>query len=45
MLKAIKDDFEKGFFDSLYSKIEAEIASDYMGQAERLLGEGRPRKI
>ena len=44
-LKAIKSDLESGFFDSLDSQIEAEIASDYMGQAEQLLGEGQTGKF
>ncbi|MEO6996357.1 MAG: DUF4145 domain-containing protein [Lacunisphaera sp.] len=44
-LKAIKNDLESGFFDSLSIQIEAEIASDYMGQAEQLLGEGQTGKF
>jgi len=44
-LKAVKSDLESGFFDSLGSQIEAEIASDYMGQAEQLLGEGQTGKF
>lgn len=43
-LKAIRDDFANGFFDDLRERIEAEIASDYMGQAERLLDEGQSGK-
>ncbi len=39
-LKAIKDDFENGFLANLSMQIEAEIAADYMGQAEQLLNEG-----
>lgn len=38
-LKAIKDDFENGFLSNLSRQIEAEIAADYMGQAEKLLDE------
>lgn len=38
-LKAIKDDFENGFLANLSMQIEAEIAADYMGQAEKLLDE------
>jgi len=38
-LKAIKYDFENGFLDNLSMQIEAEIAADYMGQAEQLLDE------
>jgi hypothetical protein len=41
ILKAIKDDYEKGFLGDLSLQIEAEIAADYMGQAEKLLTEGR----
>ena len=44
-LKAVKNDLENGFIDGLASQIEAEIASDYMGQAEQLLGEGQSGKF
>lgn len=44
-LKAVKNDLESGFLDDLASKIEAEIAADYMGQAEQLLGEGQTGKF
>lgn len=44
VLKAIRDDFVHGFLDDLAEQIEAEIASDYMGQAERLLSEGQSGK-
>lgn len=44
MLKAAKDDLGQGFFDSLSGQIEAELASDYMGQAEGLLREGQSGK-
>jgi uncharacterized protein with HEPN domain len=40
-LKAIKSDLESGFLEKVASHIEAEIAADYMGQAEHLLGEGQ----
>jgi hypothetical protein len=40
-LRAIKDDLVNGFLDSLASKIEAEIAADYMGQAEELIAKGQ----
>jgi len=43
-VRAIKDDFERGFLDDLLLQIEAEIASDYMGQAENLLTEGSSGK-
>jgi len=45
LLRGIKDDFEAGFLDQLSSLIEAEIAADYMGQAERLLTDGKPGKF
>jgi hypothetical protein len=44
VLEAIKDDFEKGFLGDLTLEIEAEIAADYMGQAEQLLKEGQSGK-
>jgi len=44
LLKAIKDDLQQGLLDSLSSQIEAEIASDYMAQAEQLLSEGQTGK-
>lgn len=40
-LKGIRDDFVNGFLDDLGERIEAEIAADYMGQAEQLLCEGQ----
>lgn len=45
MLKAIKDDFEQGMFIDLAAQIEAELAADYLGQAEYLLGEGKSGKF
>lgn len=44
-LKAVKDDLDHGFLDGLASQIEAEISSDYMGQAEQLLCEGQSGKF
>ena len=44
MLTAIKEDLEQGFLNSLSTQIEAEIAADYMGQAEGLLMEGASGK-
>ncbi|ACK73947.1 conserved hypothetical protein (plasmid) [Gloeothece citriformis PCC 7424] len=41
ILKALKEDFEKGYLDDLEIKIEAEMAADYMGQAEKLMTEGQ----
>jgi hypothetical protein len=40
-LRALKDDLDKGFLDSMARHIEAEIAADYMGQAEALMAEGK----
>jgi hypothetical protein len=39
-IKGLKVDYEAGMFDSLREMIEANVVSDYMGQAEQLLGEG-----
>ena len=41
-VKALKSDYEAGMFESLTDVIEANVVSDYMGQAELLLGEGIP---
>ncbi len=41
-IKAFKADYEAGVLDALADVIEADIISDYMGQAEQLLGEGIP---
>lgn len=40
VLLGLKSDYESGFLDSLSEMIEANVASDYMGQAEELLAEG-----
>ena len=40
VLRAVQDDLEQGFLDPLFTRIEAELAADYMGQAEALLKEG-----
>lgn len=45
LLTAIKDDLEQGFLDILSGQIEAEVAADYMGQAEGLLTEGASGKF
>jgi len=44
ILKGFKVDFERGFLDDISAAIEAEIAADYMGQAESLLREGQTGK-
>jgi hypothetical protein len=43
-LKAIRDDLDRGFLGDISTQIEAEIAADYMGQAEGLLKEGQSGK-
>jgi hypothetical protein len=40
-LIGLREDFEQGFLSDLALQIEAEIAADYMGQAEQLLAEGQ----
>ncbi len=45
LLRGIKDDLEKGFLDDMAAAIEAEIACDYMGQAEQLLADGHRGKF
>ena len=42
ILEAFKDDLEQGFLDDFLLKVEAEVAADYMGQADALLKEGQP---
>lgn len=39
-LRAIKDDFEQGLFDDAWLLIRAEVAGDYLAQAELLFAEG-----
>ena len=41
ILEAFRDDLEKGFLDDFLLKVEAEVAADYMGQADGLLKEGQ----
>jgi hypothetical protein len=43
-LRGIRDDFWKGFLNDLALLVEAELASDYMSQAEQLLAEGQSGK-
>ena len=45
MLKGLRDDFEHGFLDDLEGRIGAEMAADYMGQAEQLLTDGQSGKF
>ena len=44
-LRGLKDDYELGMLNYLYEKIEADIAADYLGQAEQLLQEGQRGKF
>jgi hypothetical protein len=45
ILEALREDLEKGFLDELVLRVEAEVAANYMSQAEALLGEGVPGKF
>jgi hypothetical protein len=40
ILSGLKEDYEAGMLKSLHEHIEANVSSDYMAQAEQLLGEG-----
>ncbi|MRG90313.1 DUF4145 domain-containing protein [Polyangium spumosum] len=40
----LSDDYDNGLLDSMFARMEAEIAADYLGQAEALLKEGQPGK-
>lgn len=42
ILEGFREDLEKGFLHEFLLKVEAEVAADYMGQAEMLLREGQP---
>ena len=44
-MEALREDLEKGFLDELVLRVEAEVAANYMSQAEDLLGEGVPGKF
>ncbi|MHC4662844.1 MAG: DUF4145 domain-containing protein [Planctomycetota bacterium] len=43
-LRAIKEEYEKGFLDDMSVQVEAAVISNLMGQAEELLNEGQPEK-
>jgi hypothetical protein len=43
-LKSLKDEYEKGFLDYWHNLVIAELASDYMSQAQQLLKEGQQGK-
>lgn len=45
VLRGLREDLERGFLDDLLLRVEAEVAADYMGQAEGLLSEGQPGKF
>ena len=40
LLLALKDDLKLGLLDRLVVRVQAEVAADYLGMAEALLGEG-----
>jgi len=44
-LKALKEDFRRGFLGDLLLQVESELVADYMGQAENLLKEGQLGKF
>jgi len=44
-LKAIREDFEHGFLGDLMIQVEAEVAANYLEQAEHLLTEGSSGKF
>jgi len=44
-LRGVRDDFSKGFLADLSAQIEAEMASDYLGQAAELLDENHDGKF
>ncbi|MEO8606669.1 MAG: DUF4145 domain-containing protein [Chloroflexota bacterium] len=44
IILGLKDDYESGMLDGLVEMIEANVAADYLGQAEQLLKEGQPGK-
>jgi len=45
ILRSLREDFAKGFLVDLKILVEAEIASDYMGQATSLITEGQSGKF
>ena len=45
ILTGLKSDYELGLLDNLPEMIEANVASDYMAQAESLLAEGRVQQF
>jgi septation ring formation regulator EzrA len=42
IIDGLKEDYEEGMLENMTSLIEANIAADYLGQAEQLLKEGQP---
>jgi hypothetical protein len=45
ILQGLADDYANGFLDSVIRRAEAEVAADYLGQAESLLAEGQSGKF
>ena len=45
IMRGLRDDFAQGILGNLARQVEAEIAGDYMGQAEQLLQEGTRGKF
>jgi hypothetical protein len=45
LLKGLADDYASGFLEPVIRRAEAEIAADYLGQAEELLAEGQRGKF
>jgi hypothetical protein len=44
-LRSLKENLERGFLGDFLLQVEAELAADYMGQAEALLAEGQSGKF
>jgi len=44
IVEGLADDYSHGFLDTVLHQAEAEVAADYLGQAEQLLKEGKPGK-
>jgi hypothetical protein len=45
LVRGLSDDYHEGFLDSILRRAEAEVAADYLGQAEQLLVEGQSGKF
>jgi hypothetical protein len=44
-IAGLENDYNAGMFERLVEMVEADIAADYLGQAEHLLEEGQPGKF